>query len=122
MRRFMLLKEGEETISAEGVIFSNGRSVICWINPPIAVVVYESFNDLIAQQEKHGHQRIQWTDSPDKKPDLPRPAPPSLDDAAALLGGIPPHIDDAMAQDNAWRLQQRGVNPLTFERDDSYKR
>lgn len=124
MRRFLLIREESESVAqavAEGIIFSNGRAVICWINSPISVVVYESFSDLITQQEKHGKQRVQWTDGPDKRQEQARPAPPSLDDAAAMLGGIPPKIDEDMAQDNAWKLQQRGVDPKTFEHSGEHK-
>jgi hypothetical protein len=119
MRRFLLIREDNEAV-AEGIIFSSGRSVICWVNPPISVAVYESFSDLITQQEKRGKHRVQWVDGPDKRVESPRPAPPSLDDAAALLGGIPPKITDDMAEDNAWKLSQHGVDPKTFEQSGSH--
>jgi hypothetical protein len=115
MRRFLLIKEDESTV-AEGIIFSNGRAVICWVDQPVSVVVYATFNDLIIQQEKSGKQRVQWMDAPVER-QAHRAMPPSLEDAAALLGGIPPQINDRIMEDNAWKLQQRGVDPKTFEAD-----
>lgn len=69
MKRFFLMRMPEDGTTssqaiAEGIVFSNGKSVVCWLDKPTGIGVFDSFADLVRLQGRNGETGIQWVDTP----------------------------------------------------------
>lgn len=59
MCRFILVRNKDTTgvsgtgVVAEGIVFTNGMTVILWLRKPFAMGIYQTLNDVIAV---HGHE------------------------------------------------------------------
>jgi hypothetical protein len=68
VRRFVLVRKRDVTgisgtgIVAEGAVFTNGFSVLCWRREPYAVGMYQSLADLIAVHGHEGATQVQFID------------------------------------------------------------
>ena len=66
MRMFDLFRHKDETgisgtgMVAEGVEFSNGKCVLCWISHYRSVAVYDSIRELEAIHGHDGQTEIRW--------------------------------------------------------------
>lgn len=96
MRRFILVRTAEDGVVekgkvAEGVVFSFGRTVICWTVEPRSYTVYDSFADMVSVQSKNGKTHIQWLDTagdPGNEPKVKRTGSQALDEALRVLGDL----------------------------------
>jgi hypothetical protein len=68
-RRFILSRHEDECgvsgtgLVAEGIEFSSGRCVICWLSHTASIAIYESISDV---EKVHGHGGktvIEWLDN-----------------------------------------------------------
>ncbi len=68
IRTFLLRRtEDESGISgtgnvAEGVEFSNGKCVLCWITQYRSVTVYDSVRELVSIHGHDGKTKVVWED------------------------------------------------------------
>jgi hypothetical protein len=68
MRRFMLDRLVDESgvsgtgIVAEGIRFSNGKCVLTWVVLTSSVVVYDSFEEMLAVHGHDGKTVVEWID------------------------------------------------------------
>jgi hypothetical protein len=59
MCRFILVRNKDATgvsgtgVVAEGIVFTNGMTVILWLRKPYAMGIYQTLNDVISV---HGHE------------------------------------------------------------------
>lgn len=47
-------------IIAEGVVFENGKVVVCWLGPTSTIVVHENIESVIKIHCSHGGTTIQY--------------------------------------------------------------
>ena len=92
-RRFTLVRDqhdgvNQPGIAAEGVLFSTGKVVLAWIQPPRSMSNYDFLSDVLLVQNQNGVTRLVWLD---EREDRVRPSyPPDRRqvqvELAALLG------------------------------------
>ena len=69
IRRFKLVRDEDVSgvsgigVVAEGVQFSNGRSVLNWTTQYKSTAVYDSIEELDAIHGHNGRARIEWIDA-----------------------------------------------------------
>lgn len=66
-RRFTLVRDqydgvNQPGIAAEGALFCVGKVVLCWVQPPRSVTMYDSMADVLLVQNQNGMTRLVWTD------------------------------------------------------------
>jgi hypothetical protein len=68
MRRFQLVRDHDVSgVSgtgqvAEGVEFTNGKAVLCWLSDKSSVALYESLEDLVAIHGHGGYSHVELID------------------------------------------------------------
>jgi hypothetical protein len=103
MRRFILVRTADDAVVekgkvAEGVVFSFGRTVICWTSEPRSYTVYDCFADMVGVQAKNGKTHIQWIDvtsDPGGETKARRTGSQALNDALKVLGDLTGHDEQA---------------------------
>lgn len=71
IRRFHLVRYEDDRgvsgtgIVAEGVWFSTGKCVLCWVTQFRSVAIYDSVEELINIHGHNGKTEIKWIDIPE---------------------------------------------------------
>jgi hypothetical protein len=73
MRLFLLVRSKDISgnsgtgIVAEGVVFSDGQTILKWLKEPCSLGVYKSINHLVNVHGHEGNSQIQFIESPYKE-------------------------------------------------------
>ena len=68
MKRFRLFRKDDVSgvsgigFVAEGILFSNGKAVMCWTTKYSTIVVFDSIADVISIHGHNGSTEIRWID------------------------------------------------------------
>lgn len=115
MRRFLLVRtDGDGVVDrgvvAEGVVFSFGKTIICWTVEPRTVTSYDKFSDMASLQAKNGRTHIQWIDT-NVSEAVPHSRPASSQAILAALRALEDTSDMPETELGAWPLPS-GESPL----------
>ena len=93
-RRFNLVRDEHDGINqpgvvAEGVIFHPSKVVICWVQYPHSVQMFDSVADVLMVQKQNGVTRLVWTDPSERtEPASPPGSYTQLKGAMAALASV----------------------------------